>query len=673
MAFEGKNLVINKIGIIGSGQIGPDIALHFTKVLHTWNVPVVVVDIDSEALARGEAKLEKKVQRGVESGAFKPAQAEAMVAGVVFTKDYAALEGASLILEAASEDAGLKQRIFSQVEEICPADAVFASNSSHLEPEVIFAKIADKSRTLAIHYFFPAERNPLVEIIPGAETDPSLVDRLMSFFESIGKVPIRVASRYGYAVDPIFEGLFQAAALAVEAGLGTTREVDAVACRATGLTVGPFTAANLTGGNPITAHGLSQMTEKLSPWFKVPKLLCRALEDGKPWETPKRGEKIELPEERERKISEMMQGAYFGLVGQIIDSGIVDRSDLEMALELGLDISPPFQLMNEIGVGRALSLVENFAADQPGFSVPKCLIEQAKSARPWSIDWVHRRDIDQVAVVTIRRPKVQNALNADVYEQLKRHFTAIREDEAVQAAVLTSFGIKAFVSGADVNFLAAIKTPEEGFRTSEWSKEVGNLIEDLGKPVICAMGGPAIGGGNELAMCCTARICRKGLRMAVSQPEVNLGFIPGAGATQRLPRWIGLEKAAELLRTARPISSAEAVELGLIRQEVEGDLLDAAVRLAKQAAAGEVVLESIDKSGLETPAKLPDVDIAHFSRSIDAIMCRAILEGCAKTLDEGLRFESEMFAECCKTADMRIGIENFLSNGPRSRAKFTNA
>ena len=123
-----------------------------------------------------------------------------------------------------------------------PAHAVLASNSSHLEPEAIFAELGDRSRTLVIHYFFPAERNPVVEIVPGADTSSDLTASLMKFYEAIGKVPIEVKSRYGYAIDPIFEGLFQAAALLVEDGAGTTKEVDAVAARALGLTVGPFTA-----------------------------------------------------------------------------------------------------------------------------------------------------------------------------------------------------------------------------------------------------------------------------------------------------------------------------------------------------------------------------------------------------------------------------------------------
>ncbi len=150
-------------------------------------------------------------------------------------------------------------------------------------------------------------------------------------------------------------------------------------------------------------------------------------------------------------------------------------------------------------------------------------------------------------------------------------------------------------------------------------------------------------------MCCTTRIVRKGLPLAVAQPEVNLGIVPGAGATQRLPRLVGIEKAAEILRTGRGLSGAEAVTCGLILEEVEGDLVERAIELARAAARGEVTLLVIDQGPRATPAELSAVELGHRSRVIDALVCRALLEGCSKPLPEGLSFESEMFGQCCAT------------------------
>ncbi len=673
MPYEIDGRRIRKIGVIGSGQIGPDIALYFAKVFHGEGVPIVVVDISPDALARGREKLEKKVDKGVESGAFAPGMADAMKRQVEFTADYARLAGVDLVVEAATEDRALKGRIFRQLGALAAPGAILASNSSHLEPETIFAALPDRTRTLVVHYFFPAERNPVVEVVPGKDTDPRLAEAVLGFYERIGKFPILVRSRYGYAVDPVFEGLFLAAALLLEQGVATVKEIDSVATRALGLGVGPFTAMNLTGGNPITHVGLANYHEKIMPWFRSPGVLARAVAEQRAWETPKRGETVTVAEEKERRIAAALSGAYFGLCSEIIDSGITNVADLEMAIESALDMTPPFRLMNRVGVGEALRRVEEYAAEQPGFRVAECLRRQAASKEPWKIPTVLRRDLDGVAVVTIRRPKVLNALDQEAFDQIEAHFRAIGRDPKIAGAVITGFGVKAFVSGADVKFLAKIDSAAMGERTSLASQRTLSLIEDLGKPVVCAMNGFAFGGGNELAMACTARIAPRGLGLLASQPEPNLGIIPGAGATQRLPRWIGLEKAAELLRTARGVSSAEALRLGLIAKEVDGDLVAEAVRMVRDAASGSAPLRPIHKGPLQVPERLPDVDLGHLSRAVDAILCRAILEGCRLPLSEGLALEAKMFGKVCETRDMRIGVENFLDKGPRAPAPFVHA
>ncbi|MGH9461924.1 MAG: 3-hydroxyacyl-CoA dehydrogenase/enoyl-CoA hydratase family protein, partial [Vicinamibacteria bacterium] len=474
MAYLQGTRSLTKIGIVGSGQIGPDIALHFTKELHGHDVPVVVVDISLEALAAGRVKLTKKIENGVETKAFRPDEAEAMKANVTFTEDYEALRGSSLVIEAASEDLGLKRRIFAHVEELASPGAVLASNSSHLEPERIFETSKDPSRALVIHYFFPAERNPAVEIVPGAKTDEGLVHWLLDFYEAIGKVPIRVRSRYGYAIDPIFEALIQSAVSCVEEDLATSEQVDYLATEALGLGVGPFTAMNLTGGTRLTAHGLDEMHERVHPWFKTPKLLHDAARDERQWNGCRRGEKPSVPREAARKITERFQGTFFGVVGEVLDSGITNLADLEMAVQIALVVRPPFQLMNEVGLDRALELVRNCKKIEPDFPEPESLVRRTESGEPWEIPYVLRRDEEGVAVLVIRRPQVLNALNQDVFAQLDRHILSIEKDDRVQAVVVTGFGRKAFVSGADVSMLAAIRSPAEGERLSLSSHAVMN-------------------------------------------------------------------------------------------------------------------------------------------------------------------------------------------------------
>ena len=669
MAYNFKNLNITKISVIGAGQIGPDIALHFAKSLSPYGVTVNIIDISPQALEKAEAKAHKKINKGLETGAFKPEQAEKIKAALVFSDNYENVKGSQLVIEAATEDENIKDKIFRQVELMTDDSCIYLSNSSHMQPEVIFRNIKNKSRGLVAHYFFPAEINPVVELVPGKDTDANQVKLLQGFYEAIGKVPIIVKSSYGYAIDPIFEGICQTAIMCLEKGWGNEMEIDAAAVKALGLGVGPFTALNLTGGNPITAHGLDEMNKLVMLWFHTPKILHEKNTKKEAWNTAQRGEKVELSPEKEERLVKEFQGAFFVLASYIYDIGIVDINDLNMACEMSLVIKSPFTFMNKIGINKAYDLVKNFCAIHTSFPFPKVL-DKAKADGGWKLQDIVTAKRDETLVITIRRPKVLNALNLEVLDQIKNAMESVKNDNAVKAIVITGFGTKAFVSGADLNMLASLKTPEEGYNNSHTFQSVLNYVESYSKPVVCAMNGFAFGGGNELAMSCTTRICKKGLSVLACQPEVNLGFIPGAGGTQRLPRIVGVEKAADILRTARNVSSKEAVEIGLVYKEVEGDLIDEAVKLANQIVSGEVKLSNVSKDAIAKNGNPKPLELGHLSKKIDDILVKAIYEGSRLNLHEGLELESRMFGECLLTEDMKIGLNNFKENGPKAKANF---
>ena len=672
MAFTMFGRTIRKVGVIGSGNIGPDIALHFSQNLYPYGVPVVVVDIAQAALDSGSKKTESKVNKGIEKKIYKKDEGDALFRNILFTTDYGKLSDADLVIEAAFERTDIKHKIFAQLEETCPKTTILASNSSHIPPEEIFPKIKNKARCLVLHYFFPAERNILLEIVPMKETDPALVEYSMRLYEFIGKAPIQVGSRFGFAVNPFFEGNFLAAILAVEKGLATVKQVDAIFQKTLGLGAGPCTVHNLTGGNPLTQHGLNQYTSIIMPWFRSPKILDERVKSGIPWETAARGEQVEYSQEVYEAISSRAMGAYFGIACEVVESGITNIGDLDMAIEVGLDMIPPFRMMNKVGIEKSLELVEAYAKENPGFKVAGILKKQAASGKPWKIPVVFREDKGDVAIVKIRRPRVLNALNEDVFEQLRENFLNIQKDSKIKGAVLTGFGTRAFVSGADIGMLAAQSSAKEAEEGCFKNYSVLDLIESLGKPVVCAMNGLAFGGGNEIAMACTARIAKRGQKALVGQPEPKLGFIPGAGGTQRLPRWIGVEKAWPILRSSNPISSAQAKEVGLIQEEVEGDIVEAGINWVRNILSGKVKVPPIPKGPIPVPSKLPEVDIGHLSRKIDSLLQKAILEGAKKTLADGLKLEAKIFGECFGTEDRKIGIDNFMKHGAKVNANFVH-
>ncbi len=669
MTYRYKDIKIDKLSVIGAGQIGPDICLHFAKNFWKNSVHLVLIDVSAEALINAKIKLEKKIDRGLETGAFTVEMAQAMKNNIEYTSDYAKISGSDMVLEAATENAKVKDIIFKQVELLTDESCLLMSNSSHMQPELIFKNITNKSRCLVTHYFFPADRNPVVEIVPGKETSPVITEQLMGFYESIGKVPIEVKSSYGYAIDPIFEGLCELAILCLEKGYGNVKEIDKIAKMSLRQGVGPFTALNLTGGNPITNHGLEEMRTTLIPWFRSPQTLKDATEKGIIWDTAKKGEKVEVDPEKAELIKDQLLGGYFALCSYIIDLGISNVNDLNMATELALVIHPPFSLMNKIGIDSAYDLVKKFCAEHSDFPFPKSL-EKAKTNGGWNISRIVRKTIEDVAVLIIRRPKVLNAMNLEVLSELKEEVQKAESDPNINGMVITGFGSKAFVSGADIDMVSSVNTKDDGYQNSHTFQGFLNYIESCEKPVICALNGFAFGGGNELAIACKARIAKKGLAIVACQPEVKLGFIPGAGGTQRLPRLIGIDIAAEILRTGRPVTGKEALGIRLVDKEAEGDLIEEAVKFTQQIISGRVQIKKLAKEASENEYLPKDINIGHLSKKIDEIITQAIYDGAYMSLHDGLELESELFGDCVLTEDMKIGLENFKLNGPNKKAEF---
>ena len=241
-----------------------------------------------------------------------------------------------------------------------------------------------------------------------------------------------------------------------------------------------------------------------------------------------------------------------------------------------------------------------------------------------------------IGYVAVNRPEKLNALNRKTMDELHDCFQEIERDDEVRAVILTGAGEKAFVGGADINELA-VQTPVEGKELSRRGQKILDLIEHLGKPVIAAVNGYALGGGCELALACTIRIASENARLG--QPEVKLGLIPGYAGTQRLPRLVGRGRALEMVLSGEPVSAAEAYRIGLVNQVVSAqDLIAAAEKLAHKILANAPLAV---KFALE-----------------------AVNHGLEMTQAEGQFLEANLFGLCCTTADMKEGTRAFLEKRP---------
>ena len=245
---------------------------------------------------------------------------------------------------------------------------------------------------------------------------------------------------------------------------------------------------------------------------------------------------------------------------------------------------------------------------------------------------------DGVLWITINRPEKLNALSSKVLAELGAAVAAAEADRSVGAIAITGAGEKAFVAGADIAELNTLDA-EGGKRFSEAGQRVFDRLEACGKPVIAAINGFCLGGGCELAMACHIRIALEASRFG--QPEVNLGLIPGAGGTQRLPRLVGKGKALELILSGNTIDAAEAHRIGLVNQ-----LVKPAAGLGPVAALAAGV-ESLAKTIM---AKGP-VAIRYAIEAITA--------GIEQPQADGLRLESNLFGLCFATEDMKEGTSAF--------------
>jgi enoyl-CoA hydratase len=237
-----------------------------------------------------------------------------------------------------------------------------------------------------------------------------------------------------------------------------------------------------------------------------------------------------------------------------------------------------------------------------------------------------------VAIVTINRPAVLNALNEALLREMRAAFEALGDDDSVRAIVLTGAGEKAFVAGADIKELAAV-SPVSGREVARRGQRFFTRIEQLGKPVIAAINGFALGGGCELVLACTFRFAADTAKIGL--PEITLGLLPGYGGSVRLPRLIGKARAMEMILTGKPVTADEAFRVGLVNRVVPAAslLAEAKAFAADLAARAPIALryamQSVER-GLEMP------------------------------FDEALELEATLFGLVSSTADMREGTTAFL-------------
>ena len=650
-----------KVGVIGSGSIGPDLAYGFVSaVARAPGAKVYLVDIRQEALDQGVARIRSYVDKGLSRGKLSPKAADAIEAALTPTLELSDLSECEYVLEAASEDLPVKQAILRNLEAVVSADCLIGFATSGIPRAQIAADAKHPERCFVNHPFYPAWRSLPIEIVLSG--DDALGERMISTMVRLGKVPIVTADVECFAADDIFCNYISEAARISAEGVATPAQVDRIVNDAIG-GGGPFNVMDLTRGNMLVVkcQRLMQHAKTGSDWFAPPPILEQQADT--PWHDRKAPCDSRYDADTAKVVLDRILAVLVARTYFVLDNDICEATDLNWLTRMSLGFNKGLlEIVEDLGADRAKALCDAYAKDRPGFEIPKSIAERSLATFTANVK-VEREG--KVAIVRVFRPEVKNALSKKTLGEIDNAIATLLDDDAVGGIIVSSYD--GALAGADINELAALPSPEQCERICLDSHAIFARIARAKKPIVAAVDGPVMGGGAELSMACHGRVIGK--KLIMSQPEVNLGIIPGYGGTQRLPRLIGLEAAADMVRTGRVIGADEAAKLGWSTVAPAADPIAAAKALIAEHIAGATKLAPVNPEPIDV-GELAPVDIGHRSLAIDAIVVDVMKQGLTQSLDEGLKVEAKGFARCKQTIDMDIGMKNFMQNGPRIPAVF---
>jgi enoyl-CoA hydratase/3-hydroxyacyl-CoA dehydrogenase len=639
-----------KLGVIGAGTIGPDIGYYFKSALPS--LELVLVDVAEAALTKAQARFAAYIEKGIARGKLTDEQRAGLESGITYTTDYDALSGADWVLEAATEDLALKRRIFAQAEAVVARDALLTSNTSSIPAERIFSGLRAPERATVTHFFAPAHRNPIVEVVDWPALDRGLLEYVRWILARTGKVPLVTRDVVCFMLDRLFDNWCnEAAHLLNEA---TAAQIDSVAQEFAA--AGPFFVLNLANGNPIIVEtNTLQAAEEGAHYAPV-----SAFRSRDAWVTVRPGERVLVPDALKSAIRDRMLGILLSQSLDILARSIGAPEDLDLGARLAFGFQRgPLQHLRSMPHAELTRIGERLARERPGLPFPLHAAQIAeRTPRFVIVD-----DVAGVKVLTIRRPEALNALHDELNDELLTIIRQHAEDAAVRGFVITGYGARAFSAGADVGrFPAVLGDAGAAIQYARDCSRVLEYLDGLRKPVVAALNGIALGGGLELAMRCQALVA---VRSAYLQfPEITLGLLPGIGGlVVPFRRWPTAASTFHgMIRDAERLTAAEAHDNGILDAVVDDieDLLPAALAL----------IDELTKSPRRTPGapvQIPAAAAASgvvrgkpVSREVIAIIDRAVQDAArASSLRAALEIGYRAFGDCACTPAAREGVIAF--------------
>lgn len=644
-----------RIGIVGAGTIGPDIGYYLASEVPQCRL--VLLDVNPDALPKARARIAGYTEKGVKRGKLGVEKAAQILGNLTTTTSYDELRGCDWVLEAATENLGLKRKIFAQVEAVLAPDALITSNTSSLPAVRLFSGLSHPGRATVTHFFAPAFQNPVVEVIDWPGLAPETLDDLRWFFAATGKVPMVTADQVCFMLDRIFDNWCnESGDLLVQA---SAAEIDSVAQEF--VHAGPFFVLNLANGNPIIIETNTLQAEEEGDHYR-PAPIFYSVER---WHTVAPGKTVPVADTVRAGIRDRLAGILYSQSMDILDRQIGSAADLELGCRLAFGFRQgPAALMRKAGAAEVDRVLARLCSERPGLPGRRRALEAYTDfARDILVD-----DVDGVRVITLRRPEALNALHDDLNDEILAAIREAESDPRIVGFVITGYGPRAFSAGADIGRFPSL-LGDAGAAT-EYARACSRVLVHLDrmtKPVVAALNGMALGGGLELAMRAHGIVAARGASLQF--PEITLGIVPGIGAmVVPYRRWPQASVTLNgMLRQARRITADEAAELGMLDACVEpAELLPRAMVLVREIAGQP-------RKSLDTPVMLPPLariepqsaSGARLSTAVLAIMDRAILAAAAAPgLHEALEIGYRAFGESACTAAAREGIEAFHAGRP---------
>ncbi len=654
----------------------------------TEGFKVVLVDLNHDGLERGIAGIKKTLDEAVERRILSPARADTILGLIEPTTDWAKLGDCEMVVEAVFEDLAVKKDVFRRLSEHTKSGAILGSNTSSFYVCDLALEVKNPERVVGLHYFYHPAKNRLVEVVPTKQTDAAIYKKAWAIQEAMGKTPIACSDAPGFVVNRYFVPWLNESVRLLEEGIANIATIEAAAKKAFRIGMGPFELMNVTGV-PIAMHAATTLGRELGDFYAPAAKLKEQVSTGEHWSLDG-----DVDESKFDLVGDRLLGVVFLVAGELLDDEVGSIEDIDIGARVGLRWSKgPFELMNRIGVPRAVEMVAALGK-RWDVEVPIHLAAQVEKGAPFEFELVQVEREGDTATLWLNRPDAMNAINEELVAQLQARFTEVDADPEVKTIVIAGKG-KGFIAGADIRFFVKNIEKDDIPAIQSFTSKGQDLIASFAKsskPVIARVDGLALGGGCEIALACDYIVATEKATMAF--PETGIGIYPGLGGTQRLPRRIGKALARWLVLSGAMVDAKTALSMGLVDEVTGFEGLDAAIqRLGAQGkrdrdcpgpdqvpAGFEALGELFTDTDLESfrgmdPASTQD---KHAARALKSISFKApialrlsdklITEGTAVSLAEGLQMELSHLDEIFRTKDAYEG----LSTLGKSRPVFKN-